>query len=57
MDADIHSKLISFVAILVAKDCLLLHDVISYIIKPIIRVQLLQPQGECLWEFDRNALL
>eukprot|EP00731_Ephydatia_muelleri_P030075 Em0021g598a len=39
MNAGIHSSLITFVALLMATGCLLLNDIISYIIKPIISVQ------------------
>ena len=47
MDAGIHANIITFVALLVANGCFLLHDIIVYIIRPIIRVQLMFPQGQC----------
>ena len=45
MDPGIHSNLVTFVALLIANGCFLLNDIISYIIKPIIRIQLMHPQG------------
>ena len=48
MNAGIHSSLITFVVLLMATGCLLLNDIISYIIKPIISVQLTNPLGVCV---------
>ena len=46
LDPGIQSKLISFAGLLVANDCFFLHDIISYIIQPIIKVQMTHPHGE-----------
>ena len=51
MDPGIHSNLVTFVALLVANGCFLLSDIISYILKPIIRIQLMHPQGILQWQF------
>lgn len=47
MDPGIQSKLISFAGLLVANDCFFLHDIIAYIIQPIIKVQMTHPHGRC----------
>lgn len=39
IDPGIHSNLVTFVALLIANKCFLLHDVITYILRPILRVQ------------------
>ena len=54
MDPGIQSKLISFAGLLVANDCFFLHDIIAYIIQPIIKVQMTHPHGE--WWPSSNSL-
>lgn len=39
IDPGIHSNLVTFIALLIANKCFLLHDVITYILRPILRVQ------------------
>ena len=41
VDKGIHANLITFVTFLIANSCFHLHDIIVYIIRPIIRLQLL----------------
>ena len=43
VDPGIHSNLVTFVALLIANKCFLLHDVITYVLRPILRVQLANP--------------
>ena len=45
MDPGIHSNLVTFAALLITNNCFLLHDIITYIIRPILRVQLMSPMG------------
>ena len=40
LDPGIHSNLVTFVALLIANKCFLLHDVITYVLRPILRVHL-----------------
>ena len=46
LDPGIQSKLISFAGLLVANECFFLHDIIAYIIQPIIKVQMTHPHGQ-----------
>lgn len=39
LDPRIHSNLVTFVALLIANKCFLLHDIITYVLRPILRVQ------------------
>jgi hypothetical protein len=39
IDPGIHSNLVTFVALLIANKCFLLHDIITYVLRPILRVQ------------------
>ena len=38
LDPGIHSNLVTFVALLIANKCFFLHDIITYILRPILRV-------------------
>ena len=39
IDPGIHSNLVTFVALLIPNKCFLLHDVITYVLRPILHVQ------------------
>lgn len=62
MDRGIHGNLITFVALLLANNCFHLHDIIMYIIRPILRMYALQspdasPQAPLAVEFVNSLIL
>ena len=61
-DPGIHSNLITFIALLLANNCLHLHDIITYIIRPIIRTQIfpaidMSPNSGLAVEFINSLIL
>lgn len=62
MDSGIHSNLVTFAALLIAENCFLLHEIIAYIIRPILRVQLMHTnissqQSSLFLEFVNSLIL
>ena len=44
MNPVIHGHFVTFIGLLLAFNCFTIHDIITYIIKPMFKVYLLHPQ-------------